>query len=86
MQIVFFIISTYTFGKYFKIYLAVVKFRVVNLPVRAFISMEKAIKSAVELRTEFNLAGQYSYSIEIQFLRNNLIGNTILNYSQYIYI
>jgi hypothetical protein len=54
---------------------------VVNLPVRAFISIEKAIKSTVELRTEFNLAGRYSYSIDMQFLRNNLIGNIILNYS-----
>jgi hypothetical protein len=38
------------------------------LPVRAFISIEEAIKPALELRTEFHLAGRYSYAMDMSAL------------------
>jgi hypothetical protein len=36
-----------------------------GLPVRAFISIEKAIKPAVELRTEFHPAESCPYAMDI---------------------
>jgi hypothetical protein len=50
-----------------------------GLPVRAFISIEKAIKPAVELRTEFHPAGRYSYAIDMNALTDKPRSSFIVN-------
>jgi hypothetical protein len=52
-----------------------------GFPVRAFISIEKAIKPAVELRTEFHLAGRDLYAMDMNALTGKPRSSFIVHHS-----